>query len=374
MCQNDLIPKSSICRNYCKLEIFEVGDHLFASLHPQFYSSNSKPLYLRAFQKFDGLDNLLFLTHSELVKTITRQMNKHYLTLFFTGTAALMLAACGGETKDESSTETKDTAEVVEPTSTQMGFGSQGTQTYAVPSPNELFSIIKESKLPYKDGLISTSAVNYSSSKNQALNFGRLTADIAYTASYEKFQESMANFDNLRKVGSDLGISYVFDEFMVNRVKNNMDNADSLEVISSSSYQNIIGMLEENEKGSTLAIIAAGGFVESIYILTNLIGEHSAGSEVIQRLADEKLVLENLLDYLNQYAEEERVVEVIDELTPVAQVFLNLKEETFDAQKKSEDGKVVIGGSRVVMSKAEFDALKAAATAYRNSFANASQS
>ena len=255
-----------------------------------------------------------------------------------------------------------------------IGFGEQGSTMYAVPSPNELFSIIKDSKLPFKEGLITTEAIKYSTSKEQALNFGRITADIAYTASYEKFQESMANFDNLRQVGDDLGISYVFDELMVNRVKNNMDNPDSLEIISASSYQQITSMMEENEKGSTLAIIAAGGFVESIYILTNLVGEYSEGSDVIQRLADEKLVMENITDYLSMYAEEDRVSEVLTELAPMVDVFNGLQEEKASEDRIGEDDKVILGGDRVIMTADEFNALKEAATNYRNSFANASQS
>ncbi len=298
-------------------------------------------------------------------------MKKKYLTLLLSGSVAVMMSSCGGETEQPAPPQEEQT--VIKP-SEPLGFGDEGSQSYSVPSPNELFSIIKESNLPYKDGLINTESTNYSTSKTQALNFGRLTADIAYTASYEKFQESMANFDNLRKIGDDLGISYVFDEFMVNRVKDNMDNADSLEVISTNSYQRIIGMLEENEKASTLAIIAAGGFAESIYILTNLIGEHSENNEVIYRLADEKLVMENIMDYLELYKDEERVQEVISEMEPMTSVFMALSEEKVSEEKTIKEDKVILGGSRVIMTSEEFNALKEAATTFRNSFANASQS
>ena len=298
-------------------------------------------------------------------------MKKRYLTLLLSGSVAVMMSSCGGETDQPALPQEEQT--VIRPAE-PLGFGDEGSQSYSVPSPNELFSIIKESKLPYKGGLINTESVNYSTSKTQALNFGRITADIAYTASYEKFQESMANFDNLRKIGDDLGISYVFDEFMVNRVKDNMDNADSLEVISTNSYQRIIGMLEENEKASTLAIIAAGGFAESIYILTNLIGEYSENNEVIYRLADEKLVLENIMDYLTLYSEEERVQEVITDMESMSSIFLGLNEEKVSEEKTIKDDKVILGGSQVMMSAEEFNTLKEAATTFRNSFANASQS
>jgi hypothetical protein len=297
---------------------------------------------------------------------------KHYTKLLASGTLMIFLSSCGGDHESKTTPDTDSTG--IESGEGQMwGFDSMGGSSYQVPSPNELFGIIKESQLPYMDGLVSTNSINYSSSKNQALNFGRITADIAYTASYEKFQESIANFDNLRKVGDDLGISYVFDEFMVNRVKSNMDNSDSLEVISNSSYQNIISQLEEGEKGSTLAIIATGGFVESIYILTNMIGEFDANNKVIQRLADQKLVMENVLDYLNLYSDEPRVMEVLTELQGVSDVFLNLNEESVSASFSQNGSKTVLGGNRVIMTEDEFAALKAAAADYRNLFSNPTQ-
>jgi hypothetical protein len=297
-------------------------------------------------------------------------MKTPYIKLLTTGLVIGMLTSCGGDGSDNKVEPQIDSTLTDNQESEMWGFDSMGGNSYQVPSPNELFGIIKESKLPYKDGLISTESVNYTSSKTQALNFGRLTADIAYTASFEKFQESIANFDNLRKVGDDLGISYVFDEFMVNRVKSNMDNADSLEVISTSSYQNIIAQLEEAEKGSTLAIIASGGFVESIYLLTNMIGEYDTKNVLVQRLADQKIVMENVLDYLNLFRDEERVLEVLTEMQGVSDVFLNLDEESISESLTTTGTKTVLGGNQIIMTKDEFNDLKAATTAYRNSFSN----
>lgn len=302
---------------------------------------------------------------------IFQPMKKQYLNLLLSGALVLNFSACGDG--DNSKEEQTVDSTAADSGAEMWGFDSMGGNTYQVPSPNELFAIIKESKLTYKEGLVSTEAIQYSSSKIQALNFGRLTADIAYTASYEKFQESMTNFENLRKVGDDLGISYVFDELMVTRVKTNMSNADSLEVISNDSYQRIIAQLEEGEKGSTLAIIATGGFVESIYILSNLIGEYDEKNILVQRLADQKLVMENILDYLNLHSEEDRVMEVLSEIQPFSDVFLKLDEEKVSAEKSNEGDKVILGGSRIIMTKAEFNELKTAATNYRNQFSQPQQ-
>lgn len=298
-------------------------------------------------------------------------MKRPYLDLILSSAVAITLVSCGGE-DNSNATETPapDSITVIEEEPEVWGFDANGGNSYQVPSPNELFAIIKDSELPYQENLISTAPVNYSSSKIQALNFGRLTADIAYTASYEKFQESITNFDNLRKVGDDLGISYVFDEIMVGRVKSNMDDADSLEVISSSSYQRIIAQLEEGEKGSTLAIIAAGGFIESIYILTNMVEEYDESNTMIQRIADQKLVMENVFDYLNIFNQEPRIQEVQQELQSITDIFNMLDEESISDQVSKEGDRNVLGGNRIIITAEEFNDLKAATAEYRNSFTN----
>jgi hypothetical protein len=297
-------------------------------------------------------------------------MKRPCIRLILPSVVALTLISCGGENTGTTETTAVDSTMIVEDKPEVWGFDATGGNSYQVPSPNELFAIIKESKLGYQEDLISMAPVNYTSSKIQALNFGRLTADIAYTASYEKFQESITNFDNLRKVGDDLGISYVFDEIMVGRVKSNMDNADSLEVISSSSYQRIISQLEEGEKGSTLAIIAAGGFIESIYILTSMVETYGEASPMIQRIADQKLVMENVLDYLNIFNEEPRIQEVQQELQSITDIYSMLAEESISEQKSEKGARTILGGNRIIMTSDEFNDLKAATLEYRNSFTN----
>ncbi len=297
-------------------------------------------------------------------------MKKPHIRLILSSAVALTLVSCGGENSSRTETATADSAMIVEAEPEVWGFDATGGNSYQVPSPNELFAIIKSSEIGYQENLISTVPVNYTSSKIQALNFGRLTADIAYSASYEKFQESIINFDNLRKVGDDLGISYVFDEIMVGRVKNNMDNTDSLEVISSSSYQHIISQLEEGEKGSTLAIIAAGGFIESIYILTSMVETYDESNPMIQRIADQKLVMENVLDYLNIFNEEPRIQEVQQEFQSFADIFSLLEEESISEQKSEEGERTILGGNRIIMTSDEFNDLKATTLEYRNSFTN----
>ena len=83
--------------------------------------------------------------------------------------------------------------------------------------------------------------------------------------------------------------------------------------------------------------------------------------------------MENVIALLDMYSDEERVQQVLNELRPVSEVYLNLDEEKVSAELTHKGDKNILGGSRVIMSKAEFAKLKEAASNYRNSFSNAVQ-
>jgi len=287
--------------------------------------------------------------------------------------AVILLNGCASESGSE--TTPPATVEGTEDENMETGFVNTDTWSsavYMIPSPNEVFDLIKGSDLPYKEGLIDVSNSNYSGVKAQSLNFGRITADIAYTSVFEKYQESISNFEELRKLSNDLGISYVFDEILVDRIMNNMKNADSLAMISTSSYHQIIEMMEGNEKGETLALIAAGGFLESLYIVTNLVPEYEADNNTIQRIADQKYSYENLVEYLKQYEEDPNVSDVLKSMEPIGTVFGEIEKEDIQPSAIKEGDKVVIGGGKLLITKEQFDSLKKAATDLRNSFSSAS--
>lgn len=242
---------------------------------------------------------------------------------------------------------------------------------FQMPSPNDLFSLIKHNNLDYNPDLITIDMQSYGGSKAQALNFGRLTADIAYTSSFAKYQESISNFDNMRKLGNELGISYVFNEILVGRVKNNMDNSDSLTVITEQSYLNIVDMLEEHDKGSTLALIAAGGFVESLYLVLNLAGDYSDANTTVQSIADQKATFENLLGYLNKYEKDEDIRSVVTDLEAIKSTFESLQLQENGAAEISQNDKgrrILGGGGKITMTEAQFNALKEQVFALRTRY------
>ncbi len=274
----------------------------------------------------------------------------------------VFLISCGGDDPIEEPIE--DAVEDTDPVENET--------YYQIPSPDEMFGFIKESGLEFNGELLNPiqSASNYSDPKMQALNFGIYSADLAYTAAYEEFSETTKYFGTIQKLAEPIGISSAFDKALIERIQGNLDNADSLVVITNTSYFSVVEYLEQNEQGDKLGIIAAAGWLETVYVVVNTTN-FDKNKEAVDRLADQKLTLDNLLDYLNKYKSNADVNEVLGWFNDLETVFAALSEEEGSESgisfKKKDDGKMVLGGgSSITITKEQFNAIKDKVNEIRN--------
>jgi hypothetical protein len=126
--------------------------------------------------------------------------------------------------------------------------------------------------------------------------------------------------------------------------------------------------LKENERGATLSLIIVGGWVESLYILTNLVDDKNGG-ELLSRVADQRLTLENLYGFMAEYQDDADVSEVMEALIPIEDVLMNLEvQESEVSTQVNENGTYNLeGGSDFVLSKQQFNSLKDAVANLRSS-------
>ena len=248
---------------------------------------------------------------------------------------------------------------------------SDDKQTYyLIPSPEGLFSFIRDGNLKYsKEVLNSTGNIDqYIDTRSKELNFGVYSADLAYVASFNKYQESVDYLNTVRTLSDDIGISAVFDENLIGRIDNIIDNKDSLLRITSDSYLSIVRYLESSNRKKSLALIVTGGWVESIFVVSSMIDNYEQDENVIQLLADQKLVVENLMSYLDQNKYDDNIQRTINDLKPLSDVYESLETKTMEnTQTKNDDNKIVVGGSnKIVMTKEQFLSLKKEISSLRN--------
>ena len=241
---------------------------------------------------------------------------------------------------------------------------------YSVPTPNELFAVIKETGVLY-DGTILNAPENiekYSSKKNQALNFGVYFTDLAFASSFSENASILSYFGTIKILSDDLGISNALDAAIYEKVEANLENddADSLLFLSNDTYFQAYSYLEENERGSTLALIVLGGWIESLYIMTNL-GEYEEGSNLIARIGEQKLTVGNLMGFMMKYQDDSNVAEVMEELADIEQLFWSFEEKEGDDVTTAQEGDVYVlsGGSTIMVSAEQYEELKELVAALR---------
>ena len=245
--------------------------------------------------------------------------------------------------------------------------------TFQVPTPNELFTLFDEVSVDFNADLLnSTENIDqlYSTNKSKALSFGAYSADLAFAANFGEASESLKYFSAIRSLGDQLNVNNAFDQAVFDRIEQNIDqgNNDSLFNLSSETYYNAYSYLKENDRGPALSLIIVGGWVESLYLLTNLVDE-SNSDYLLSRVADQRLTLENLYGFMSEFQENQDVADVMKALVPIEDVLMNLDtDESEVATQANENGTFSLeGGTDFVLSQEQFNTLKDAVSNLRSS-------
>ena len=94
---------------------------------------------------------------------------------------------------------------------------------YAVPTPNELFDIVKYEGGEKQVGIVNSldRQDNYVELMDKAINFGIYSADIAYLSCFGIGTEFLRYFKTLEEMGESLGIEGAFDSNLMARIEQN---------------------------------------------------------------------------------------------------------------------------------------------------------
>jgi hypothetical protein len=275
-------------------------------------------------------------------------MNKvSFSKLLIPGILALSLlnSGCGNKPASENNENPIDT------TAAKEAVKKPGEiQRYSqVPSPGEMFSFIKQLGPKAKDDIThlnsTENAKKYIDNKSRGLNFGVYSSDLLFCSTFNHGTEAFKYFVNIKKLGDDIGISTAINEKTADRISANLGNADSLATISNDLYFSTFDHLENNDRGNTLALVMAGGWIESLYLVTSMEPVFKKESAVVNRVAEQKYTLENLIDFMKKYQKDADVASIIKELTDLQAEFNKIEESKGSAVLTVKNGKKVLGGS-----------------------------
>ncbi len=205
---------------------------------------------------------------------------------------------------------------------------------YSIPSPIELAQLIKRAGAKYDKDLLNDpqSASKYISNTSKALNLGVYGADLSYTSVFDdNTQESILYLAATRKLAESLGVGNAFDEKTVDRIQANTGKKDSLFRIISDSYMTTDEMLKESQRENASALVITGGFIEALYLGTQLAKSSKNPADIIARVVEQKGTLNNVVALLSTYEKEEGVAEILADVKQLKEIFDQVVVETKSA-------------------------------------------
>ena len=304
--------------------------------------------------------------------TETTPMKKRFLPALLLVPAfafTLALNSCGGNgtTDGTDSTATTDSTNVTtDSTATAFDPG--------VPSPSEIFAFMKAAGTTN----VGTDMLNptdnekkYDSKKAQSLNLGIYSADLLYCSTFNISNKVVAYFGVCMRMGDKLKVATNLTDKDKDRISKNAGNGDSLVAISNDLYLSSFENLENNQRGGDLSLMLAGGWVESLYLMSGMVKDFEKDKATAERIGDQKLSLDNLVEFMEKHADNDDVKSVLAQMKEL-QTTMNAAGSTNTSSSAQKKGNKLIigGGSKSTITKDQFEAIKAKLTTIRNSFTN----
>ncbi len=265
--------------------------------------------------------------------------------------ATMMLASCG-----DSKTEGGDDIATSDTTKTEVVENNITETFFQVPSPGEMLTFIKMVGGKNQKNISFLNSPDnqkmYADNKSKALNFGVYSCDLSYCSIFEIGSQALKYFKTVKQMGDQIGVSTAIKPEILKRLEGNLGNADSLSVITDDIYFSSFEVLENSKQGPTLSLVVAGGWIESLYIATNL-GKYEEKSAIVERLADQKYTLDNLIEFLKKYQSDANVATVITQFEGLQSEFNKIGEKEAAVVTSKDSNKKILGGGKELVLTAE---------------------
>ncbi len=249
--------------------------------------------------------------------------------------ALIIFNACAEEeqkVKDTKVTEIIDSAKITEE-NTEVPLEKMAS--YPIPTPYETTQLLQEAGAAYVFDLTNpaTNANKYILEKQRAINLGIYGADLGYAGTYKKSKEVKAYFKVLKKLSEELEINTIYTQEFGEDLEANLENPEKLHKIVTSTYHGTFMFLNSNEKSSTAVLILVGGWIETMYLSTQLAIVATDNSKIKENIIKQKKAYSILSGLLKIHSSKEEIKEIYTQMQPVGKILVNIKEATPTAEQ-----------------------------------------
>jgi hypothetical protein len=251
---------------------------------------------------------------------------------------------------------------------------------YSLPSPLETAMLIKSAGAKYDEELLNSmnNRSKYTTNKSMALNLGIYTTDLSFASLFDQTQTSINYMNAARSMAEGLDIQDAIDDATLKRLEDNLANRDVVMDIISETFLNCSSYLKENERQDVAAIVLVGGWVEGLYLASQLVGNSSIeNNKLADRMIEQKLsfnIVQRMLDDNKQNEKGEQnadIIQLMDQLKDLKLAFdkVNVESSKTTVEKTDSSNVTLLKSkTKVSVSAADFKVLQSEIDKLRTSF------
>jgi len=182
---------------------------------------------------------------------------------------------------------------------------------YGILTPVEICGIFNRLGVPYSNATLNPTSNRdlYLSNSKASINTGIYGVDFGYLKIFGIGQEMIDYMVTIREMSNKLGIPDNFLTEPIKRMQSDMAEPDSIMKLMNDAFNKMENHLRSGGRESTAGLMVLGGWVEAMYISTQLVYDPAKPDpEVIQKIAEQKYTLTTLLSFLKNYYDDPVVV------------------------------------------------------------------
>lgn len=182
---------------------------------------------------------------------------------------------------------------------------------YGILTPVEICNIFNRLGIPYNNATLNPTSNRdlYLSISQASINTGIYGVDFGYLKVFGIGQQMIDYMVTIREMSNKLGIPDNYLNEPIKKIQGDISEPDTILYLMNDAYTKMETHLREGGRESTAGLMVMGGWVEAMFIATQLVyNPDKLDSEVIQKIAQQKYTLTTLLSFLKNYYDDPVVV------------------------------------------------------------------
>jgi hypothetical protein len=206
---------------------------------------------------------------------------------------------------------------------------------YGLLTPVEICTIFNRIGVPHNNTILNpiSNRNKYLSSSKASINTGIYGVDFGYLKIEGVGQEMLDYMVTIRVLSNKLGIPDDYLTEPLRKIQSDISEADTIMLMMNSAYNKMENHLRASGRESSAGLMIMGGWVEALYIATQLAYDPlKPDPEVVQKIAEQKYTLTTLLSFMKNYYDDPVVVYYTKKLKYLKNYF-----DSFDIYFKKGD-------------------------------------